>query len=252
MQANGPIIEVDRVCSVEEAVAFRDAGATLIGVALDPDPRFEDHRFVSPAAAEAIRKAILPAQLVGIVPTYFDDETEQNLTRIERVLALKPSFVHFYRGGLEDELIPMVHATGIPIIRDGAVLDADQGVFIRKDDPAEFVRWQLKGAAALKATLYHLDVLTDLAEDPWEVLNGLALDWPEDMPQTVDIAACCRDLPLLLSLMEVGVDSINAYAGAFPDARGFFARLGPGELCPAPNSRPEPLLAALQALQASR
>ena len=55
MRANGPIIEVDRVSSVEEAVAFRDAGATLIGVALDPDPCFEDHRFVSPAIAEAIQ-----------------------------------------------------------------------------------------------------------------------------------------------------------------------------------------------------
>ena len=252
MQANGSTIEVDRVCSVEEAVAFRDAGATLIGVALDPDPRFEDDRFVSPAVAKAIERAILPAQLVGIVPTYFYDETEQNRARIERVLALKPSFVHFYRGGLEDKLIPMVHATGTPIIRDGAVLDADQGVFIRKDDPAEFVRWQLESAAALKATFYHLDVLTDLAEDPWEVLNGLALDWPEDMPQTADIAACCRDLPLLLSLMEVGADSIGAYTRAFPDARGFFARLGPGELGGAPNSRPEPLLAALRALQASR
>jgi len=55
VRANGPIIEVDRVSSVEEAVAFRDAGATLIGVALDPDPCFEDHRFVSPAIAEAIQ-----------------------------------------------------------------------------------------------------------------------------------------------------------------------------------------------------
>ena len=252
MQANGPIIEVDRVCSVEEAVAFRDAGATLIGVALDPDPRFGDDRFVSPTVAKAIEQAILPAHLVGIVPNYYYDEETESRIRIKRVLDFKPAFVHLYRGGLHDEFVPAFHAAGIPIIYDGTALDADQGVFIRKDDPAEFVRWLLEDVAAMKPAFYHLDVLTDLADDPWEVLNGLALDWPEDMPQTADIAACCRNLPLLLSLMEVGTDSIGAYTRAFPDARGFFARLGPGELCPAPNSRPEPLLATLRALQTSR
>ena len=252
MQASGPIIDVDRVCSVEEAVAFRDAGATLIGVALDPNPRFEDHRFVSLAVAEAIRRAILHAQLVGIVPNYYYDEETESRGRIKRVLDFKPAFVHFYRGGLQDEFVPAFHAAGIPIIYDGTALDADQGVFIRKDDPAEFLRWLLEDVAVMKPAFYHLDVLTDLAEDPWEVLNGLALDWPEDMPQTADIAAFCRDLPLLLSLMEVGADTICAYTSAFPDARGFFARLGAGELCGAPNLRPESLLAALRALQASR
>ena len=240
------------MCSVEEAVAFRDAGATLIGVALDPDPRFGDDRFVSPAVAKAIEQAILPAQLVGIVPTYFDDAIEQNLTRIERVLALQPNFVHFYRGGLDDKFISIVRATGVSIIRDGAVLESQHGVFINENDPASWVRRWMEDPGEEEAAFYHLDVLTDLADDPWTVLNGVALEWPDEITQTAQIAAICRDLPLLLSLMEVGPDTIGAYTSAFPDARGFFARLGPGELCPAPNSTPEPLLAALQALQASR
>lgn len=83
MQANDPIIKVDRVSSVKEAVAFRDAGATLIGVALDPDPRFEDDRFVSSEVAKAIEKAIAPAQLVGIVPNYFYDEGTEGPARIK-------------------------------------------------------------------------------------------------------------------------------------------------------------------------
>jgi len=56
-----------------------------------------------------------------------------------------------------------------------------------------------------------------------------------------------RDLPLLLSLVEVGADTILSYVQAFPDARGFFGRLGPGETSGAPCMDPEPLLAALQA-----
>ena len=230
-------------------MAFRDAGATLIGVALDPDSRFGDQRLVSLAVAKAIEQAILPAQLVGMVPTYLDDTTEQNRARIECVLALEPSSLHFYYSGLDDELIFMVHTTDVSIVQDGAVLESQHGVFINENDPASWMRKQVDHPAWEKAAFYHLDVLADLAEDPWTVLNGVALDWPDELTQVADIAACCRDLPLLLSLMDVGPDTIGAYTGAFPDARGFFARLGPGELCPAPNSRPEPLLAALRALR---
>ncbi len=90
------VIEVDRVASVEEAVAFRDAGATLIGVALDPDPRFDDTQFVSPSIAKAIQVAIAPARLVGVLPTYFCQPEEVGArTRTERMLALKPDFLHF-------------------------------------------------------------------------------------------------------------------------------------------------------------
>ncbi len=233
-------------------MAFRDAGATLIGVALYPDPRFEDHRFVSPEIAKAIEGAITPAQLVGIVPNYFYDEGMEGPARIKRVLDLKPAFVHVYRGGLHDKFIPAFRAAGISVIQDGAVLDSTHGAFIDQNDPASWVRKQVDDPTQESAALYHLDVLTDLADDPWVVLNSLALDWPEEVPQVADIAGCCRGLPLLLSLMEVGTDTIGSYTGAFPDARGFFARLGPGETSGAPNSRPEPLLAALQALQASR
>jgi len=191
MSARDVIIEVDRVVSVEEAVAFRDAGATLIGVALGPDPRFEDTRFVSAAIAEAIEKAIYPARLVGIVPTYFSDDVANARARIEPVLALEPSFVHFYRGGVPDELSPMVHATGVPIIRDGAVLDADHGMFIDPNDPASLVRRQLPNPELLKAALYHLDLLTDTGVGPWTFLNTTALEWPQDAPQTANIAATC-------------------------------------------------------------
>lgn len=193
MPPDNPIIEVDRVASVEEAVAFRDAGATLIGVALDPDPRFGDTRFVSPSIAKAIQDAIAPACLVGVLPTYFyHPEKAEARARTERMLALKPDFLHFYRGGLTDELVPLVQAASVSVIRDGAILDADQGVFLDRSDPASFVKKQIEDGAKLSLALCHLDVLTDMAVDPWVFLNSTALEWPKDMPQVADIAATCR------------------------------------------------------------
>ena len=247
------IIGVDRVASVEEAVAFCNAGATLIGVSLDPDPSFEDTRFVSPSVAKTIQQAIAPARLVGVLPTYFYyPEKAEAHARIERMLALNPDFLHFYRGGLTGELVSLVQAADVPVIRDGAILDADQGVFPDPSDPASFVRKQIEDGTRLDPVLCHLDVLTDMAVDPWIFLNSTAPEQPKNIPQVADITAICRNLPLLLSLMEVGADTIASYVQAFPAARGFFGRLGPGETSGAPCTRPEPLLAALQALKQHR
>ena len=244
------ILQVDRVSSVEEALAFRDAGVNLIGVALDPDPRFEDTRFVSFETAKAIQTAIAPARLVGHVPTYFFDETPpQACDRVRRVLGLQPSFIQFYRGGLLDELVPTVLNSGVPIIRDGAGIDIDDGSFIELGDPAAFVRVQFEGdPAGLKPVLFHLDVVPNTT-DPWLFLTGVALDWPEECPQVADIAATTRDRPFLLSIMGVSADTIGPYTATFPDAHGFFARLGPDEAGGAPCSKPESLLAALKALR---
>jgi len=156
-------MQVDRATSVEEAVAFRDAGADLIGVALDPDPRFEDARFVSPGVAEAIRAATVPARLVGLAPSlYQDDDMAESRARIKRVLALEPGFVQFDREGVPDELVPLVRAAGVPAIRGGAAVDGEQGLFLKRDDPAEFVRWQVQrwrpdGAGGWRLPLWTAD-----------------------------------------------------------------------------------------------
>lgn len=246
------IVQVDRVASVEEATVFRDAGAGLIGVALDPDPRFEDDRFVSADAAVAIQAAIAPARLVGLVTGRSPGAgAAQERARIERVLALRPDFVQFERGGVPDELVSPVRATGVPVIEDGADLDSDHGAFIDPADPAAFVRKQVGDLGRLGASLCHLDVIAD-REDPWLFLTGEALEWPDEAPQVSDVVAATRELPLLLSLMGLGIETIAPYVRAFPDARGFFARLGPRRRGGPSATAPTSLLAALHALRALR
>jgi hypothetical protein len=244
------LMQVDRVASVEEAVAFRDAGANLIGVTLDRDPRFLDDRFVSPETASAIRQAIAPARVVGHVPTYFDDHAvAQTRACIERVLALRPDFIQFYRNNPSDDLLSLVHAANIPIIREGAEIDDDDRAFFGQDDAVAWVRRQLEDRAKLKPMLFHLDVVTNRV-DPWRFLVDIAPEWPDECSQVADIAATTRDLPFLLSLMGLSAETISPYVQAFPDVRGFFARLGPDAAGSASFTEPEPLLAALHALQA--
>ena len=249
----GIILQVDRVASVEEALAFRDAGANLIGIAVDPDPgRFRDERFVSPETARAIKQAIAPARLVGLVPygSYGDNEVEW-CTPIRRLLSLGPDFLQFYRGYVPDELVPAVRATGVPVIIDGAEMEDGDGEFVAPDDPVSFFRFYAGLGVALAPVLLHADVIPNY-EHSWAFLTDEAPKWPEECLQVRDVAAATRAWPLLLSLTGVRPDEIGPYTQAFPDARGFFARLGPAELTGPPSSRPETVLAALHALQAPR
>ncbi len=96
--------------------------------------------------------------------------------------------------------MPAFRATGISVIKDGAILDSTLGQFIDPDDPASWVRKWVEDPGEEEAGLYHLNALTDLAENPRLILNGVALDWPDELTQVADVAACCRDLPLLAAL----------------------------------------------------
>src|SRR3954452_23292134 len=59
------LIKVDRVRSAEEAGTVEGLGAGLVGVALAPDPRFDDDRTVTVEHAAAIGAALRSATLVA-------------------------------------------------------------------------------------------------------------------------------------------------------------------------------------------
>ena len=243
-----PIIKVDRIASVSEAVSFQAAGANLIGIELDPNPRFEDTRAVTPELAQQIRTAVAPAGLVGLVPTYFlEDDPSKSRCRIERMVDIRPDYLQVYRGHSLAENWHLICETGIPLIRSGAVIDEDQGMFMPLQDRPGFVRDQLADSFQFKPTLFELEVIPTMV-DPWLFLTEEAPHWPDSHPQLADIAEITHDLPFLLSLVGLSPATICPYVRAFPAARGFYAPLGPGDLTGPLCTRPEPLLAALHAL----
>ena len=190
------IIQVDRVASVDEAVAFRNAGANLIGVAVDSNPTYDDDRIVSPHAAISIRDAIAPAKLAGLVPFHWNGDLDQDRRRLERVFALEPDYIQLYRGSPREELRPLVQAAGIPVIRTGADIADDHGSFLPPDDPAEFIRDQLWNHTVLNPTLFQVEVLTNVG-DPWTFLTQTAPEWPDDAPQIADLKGIAQTLPVL-------------------------------------------------------
>src|SRR5579859_2284919 len=58
-------VKVDRVHTPGEAETLEALGVTLIGISLQPDPRFHDQRTISVADASSIKRILRHAKLVG-------------------------------------------------------------------------------------------------------------------------------------------------------------------------------------------
>lgn len=242
------IIQVDRVAAVDEAIAFRDAGANLIGVAVDSNPSCDDDRIVSPHVAIAIRDAIAPAKLAELVPFHWNGDLGQDRRRLERVFALEPGYIQLYHGSPREEMRPLVQAAGIPVIRTGADIAEDHGFFLPLDDPAKFMRDQLWDHTMLNPTLFQVEILTNVG-DPWTFLTQTAPECPDDAPQIADLKGIARTLPVLFSLFDIGPDTVCPHTKAFREARGFYATLGRAGTKALATIMPEPLLAALHTLK---
>ena len=243
------ILQVDRVSSIEEALLFRDAGANLIGVELDFDHQYGDDRLVSAELAKSIRGAIGPARLVGIVPPLFDDGCiGRKRDRIERVLALEPDFIQFFRGCVPEELHPFVNAAGVSVIVTGGEMSDIGHIWTSPDDPIGFFYGYATMGSALNPVLRRSEIAYGNA--PWEFLTMTAAE-PVDgeLLRIEDVAAATRAVPLLLDIADVRPHEIVPFVTAFPDAKGFYATLCRENLSQFMSVGPEPLLATLKALQ---
>lgn len=248
---DGRLVMVDRVASLEEARLFRHAGASMIGVALDAEVRFEDHRFVTADVARDIRGAIGPEGFVGIMPKSYEPATFYD--RLERLLDLEPGWLQVHssdaNAGLGEYL--RVGEDGLPVIVEGLAMDEDYGAFTPPGDPAKAIRERYGLVAPVSPSLATVDLRGDSA-DVWRHLSVLAPAAPdefrEDMLQAGHVQAATRELPLLLDLAGVLPRDARAFVQAFPGARGFYARLGP-ERGGCTSILPERLLPVLEALR---
>lgn len=238
------VIQVDRVASLAEAMRFRDAGADLIGVALEADPRFADDRFVAAEVASSIRDAVGADRTVAILPDTFSyDDLD---ARLDRLLALRPGMVQVTRSGLPGGYEEAAWDEGARVLVDGVDMGDTYGSVVEDGDPASYLRDRLRSIEAYRPPFIHVDVAYP-NPDPWRFLTEVAPRFPDECLQVAHVAAATREFPLLLNLAGLTPDTVVPFVRAFPDARGFFGRLGPPKGGGATSS-PEDLLAVLRVL----
>lgn len=205
------IIKADRAASVEEAEALQACGATIVGINLQRDPRFEDDRFVDTAAGLAIREALTRTALCVAL----DPGAESAETAIEAAMRLRPDYLQVPRYGVARQAWrDAILATGLPIVLDGEEASYE-------DEPG-WLQGSLAEAKAWGATLIQFELLNDM-EAPWQFLQERAPQEPDDLLQESEIAALVARYPVLVG-MELMADEVTAFQSAFGAAQGIFFR----------------------------
>ena len=228
------IIKVDRVGSAAEAAALESAGADIIGVEIDPSPRFDDDRTVGGEVVTDIRRALRGPHLA--VTMNLHAEPADVLHRVRSAgadlvqsttSALPPAPV---RSALRDAGIGVVYA-GIEISHD----DDPAWVFDAHDD-----------APDLQAALFQVDVLPEYPGS-WAFLRDRSPEF-EDEFQVEDLDRLARSRPLIAGF-DLTAANYGEIAARLPHVRGFAFTLADQ---PGPGVRCHSFAAALTVLQAIR
>lgn len=204
------LIKVDRVRSADEAVEVEQLGADLIGVALSPDPRFDDDRTLTVEQAATVGQALRRAHLVVI--SEIADDPAQVLRTAEATGArlVQPALSRVPA----PEVRVALRAAGIGIVCGGIEINHD-------DDPS----WpfnHLTDAPDLEPTLVQADVLPEY-EGSWAFLRDESPEY-EDEFQIADLNELGRQHPLLAGL-DFTPDNLTEILDALPSVRGILFTL---------------------------
>jgi len=203
------LIKVDRVRSAAEAAALEAAGAGLIGVELDPDPRFADARTLTVGEAAAVRAALRRATLVAALDVAGDPAQV-----VRTIAAVGAGLVQPIGGAVPaPAVLAALHDVGIGVVHAGIEIAHD-------DDPSWVFSRYADGAA-----LFQADVLPEY-RDAWAFLRDRAPEYDEEF-QIADLDELGRQRPLVVGL-DFTPDNVTEIFAALPAVRGIALTLADG------------------------
>jgi hypothetical protein len=203
------LIKVDRVRSAAEAAALETAGAGLIGVELDPDPRFADARTLTVGEAAAVRAALRRAPLVAALDVAGDPAQV-----VRTIAAVGAGLVQPIGGAVPaPAVLAALHDVGIGVVHAGIEIAHD-------DDPSWVFSRYADGAA-----LFQADVLPEY-RDAWAFLRDRAPEYDEEF-QIADLDELGRQRPLVVGL-DFTPDNVTEIVAALPAVRGIALTLADG------------------------
>lgn len=199
------LVKVDRVRSVNEAAAVEELGAGLIGVALDPDPRFADERTVSMDLAGAIGKSLSRARFVIELDFRADPVSAGRMAQ-----AVGADLVQPITGAIPP---PEVRAA----LRRAGVGIVYAGIEIAHDDDPSWVLSRYADTPELNAALFQVDVLPEY-RNAWEFLRDESPEY-EDEFQIEDLNQLGRTHALVASL-NFTPQNVTEIVATLPGIRG--------------------------------
>jgi hypothetical protein len=199
------LVNVGRVRSVAEATALEDLGVDLIGVAVDPDPRFDDNRTVTVEEAAAIGARLARSALV--VTLRLGEDADHTL----RIVAATGA-------RLVQQVTAAIPPAGVrAALREAGVGIAYGGIEISHDDDPSWVFSRYADVPELEAAYFHTDVLPEY-RDSWAFLRENSPEYPDEF-QIADLEDLAAEYPVLVGL-DFTPANIREIADAVPSARG--------------------------------
>ncbi|MEG4115970.1 hypothetical protein QUA43_00530 [Microcoleus sp. N9_B4] len=189
-----PIIKVDRVKSVEEAVELESLGVDIVSISLGEDVRFDDNRQVSENLACEIRKSLSSSKACCQLAL-----NEESL-----------SFIKDYNFDLIQLLEFELHSIDRHFLKEDEVRIIYSGITASHDDAPSWIFSSFENEDCLNASYFHLDLLADL-ENSWSFLKHECPKYSDTL-QISDINNLASQYPILIGLnpsIEAIQDCLN-------------------------------------------
>jgi hypothetical protein len=196
------LIKVDRVRSVDEAVALEKAGVDLIGVDLVSDPRFADGREVTVDQAAKIADALVHASLVPVLDL---DDDQRQIAQTLHARMVQPA----RRAVPPAEVRARLSAASVGIVCGG--------IEIAHDDDPSWVLSDLTAVPDLEVSFFQADVLPEY-RDSWAFLRDRAPAYLEEF-QIADLDDLATAHPMLVGL-DFARNNVREIKNALPHVRG--------------------------------
>lgn len=167
------VIKIDRVRTSAEAEMIEALGATMIGVSLHPDPRFQDDRIISVESALAIKRSLKGAKYVGELDFFNYPAQSLEIARTVEFDYVQPQDGR----ALPADLRHALRVAGMGVIYANIEVSHD-------DDPA-WILSRYEDEIDLDAAYFQISLLSEY-EDSWHFLTHESPDYEEEI-QVEDI-----------------------------------------------------------------
>ena len=203
-----PLVKVDRVSSVEEAVQLQKLGVDIIGISLDTDSRFRDCRYVTLDIARKICDALEGSFLCCELKSTNLLITLTNNCNLDFVQC--PNWIV-----LESEFTENLKKKNISLVYSNIQADRD-------DDPG-WIIYPLPEEGSIINTIYQVNLLTDIY-DSWNFLKYECSKYKE----FIQIAEINNLAYEHLIIFSIDFDRLNILEilNAFPKIYGINFTLG--------------------------
>jgi hypothetical protein len=195
------VIKVDRVKSIEEAVALQSLGVNLIGVSLGDQDGFDDDRFLSEGQVALIQRSLKSSKLVGDISKISQDFQVSNIINelnFDYIQINKPEILETINQDIDNQKRGIIYS---PIC-----LSYDE-------DP----EWAFDGLDTEKYSYFQLDLLGDM-ENSWDFLVSKASEEPDEV-QIEDINELSKRYPLILTI-DFSKNNVSNILRSFPSICG--------------------------------